>query len=200
MEDRARRLEAHIDDVLSFVRTLGMNGRDIRRFARGSVMRRLVYIAVAMMMLIPAAGAAQDFAMAGRWVVSFKVTKGNDKDRARIPQGITIECAQNTSKIICRALDNPGVEPFTGSADEHGVTFDVLSKSLLSTGAYGNCLFTGYTGLCFSGATSYQDRMAAHWVGTFVNEGLIEGQWTGTLFVGLGKYPVEGAWTAIRIP
>jgi len=133
--------------------------------------------------------------MAGHWVISFKVTKGNDKDRARIAQGMAIDCVQNTTIVICQP-DYPGSQPFKGTANGLEVTFDVETFSVPSpTGYITTCWWYG----CVSGQPTSRDRMVAHWIGSFINPTLIEGQWTGILYVGLGKYPVEGTWTGIKV-
>ena len=105
----------------------------------------------------------------------------------------------NTSAVICHGVDNPGLEPFTGTIDDRGnIAFDVLSKSAPIM-VPGGCWYNVYTGYICVGPSSRQNRMTAKWTGGFINDGLIKGDWTGILFVGVGKYPVEGTWTAIRV-
>jgi hypothetical protein len=145
--------------------------------------------------------------MTGRWTVSFEVTEGNDKDRARIRGNITIECAQNTTVVICRGAEPPGpavpiISGFNGTINGASVTFDESSASFPQTGVNpGYCWYNIYGGYTCVGPSTYtvQNRLIKHMVGTSVRDGLIQGQWTGFLYVGLGKYPVAGTWTAIRI-
>lgn len=155
--------------------------------------------------------------MTGRWALSFQVTKGNDKDRARVAwrtSDLVLGCVQNEGIVICRALTEPGRwAPVTGAftmqsdngIDTAFIAFDaavIRGPSQLVPASTQCFSFVFAVGTCYSYPpyAAPGEPLSAAVRGQFLNGGLIRGTWAGVLIAGWGKYPVEGTWTAIRIP
>jgi len=161
-------------------------------------MRRVIWLFVALSVLgAPLFTAAQTAppppppSVVGQWVMSIKVTKGNEKDQSRIGSGGTMKCVQNGDDVICRGEGNNILD-----GELKGTNLSLKGEWLVEEGSVG-ALY------CFYYSCTIRNRTRAakvkmHFDGALVNDALLEGKWTALLLVGLGRYDVEGTWKAIK--
>ena len=167
-------------------------------------MRLIVLLLVCGLTLVPSVVNAQttpapqgEQTMAGQWEVSLKVTKGNNQDKARIGSGGTFTCVQGGQDVICHGA---GTSRLEGTFDGGKVTADGDWAVTTGEGATTQCSWNQFLQreICSSGTSTRGYRIQMHFTGTMDNTGVLRGDWTAVLIVGLGHYNVEGTWEAIK--
>jgi hypothetical protein len=159
--------------------------------------RKVLWLFVALSVLgAPLVTAAQTApppapSVAGQWIMSIKVTKGNEKDPSRIGSGGTMKCAQNGASVICRGEGSNILD-----GELNGTNLSLSGEWLVESGSIAALYCFYYSCTIRSRARAYKVKM--HFDGDLVSDGLLEGKWTAVLLVGLGRYDVEGTWKAIK--